>query len=73
MVYAGFGPPWGIQPSLKAIVEDAGIDFDSFIDALKEGITDQEMARRFQVSEQAIAYFREHFERYGIDSVMGQD
>lgn len=69
----GLGPPWGLQPSLKALVEDAGIDFDSFIAALEEGVTDEEMAVQFNVSENAIKYFKEHFEKYGLDSVMGQD
>jgi hypothetical protein len=69
----GLGPPWGLQPSLKALVEDAGIDFDSFIAAIEEGLTDEETALRFGVTENTVKYLREHFEKYGLDSVMGQD
>jgi len=67
------GPPWGWQPSLQAMVEEMGIDFDGFIARLKDGATDKEMAEEFGVSTKAISHFRDHFERFGIDSVMGQD
>ncbi len=67
------GPPWGWQPSLQAMVEEMGIDFDSFITRLRVGATDEEMAQEFGVSTKVISHFRDHFERFGIDSVMGQD
>jgi hypothetical protein len=69
----GLGPPWSVQPSLKAMVEDVGIDFDTFLDGLKDGKTDQEIAVQAGVSLKVISQFREHFEKYGIDSIMGQD
>ncbi len=69
----GFGPPWGTQPSLKAMVEDIGVDFDIFFDGLKNGKTDDELASQLGASTEAIRTFREHFVKYGIDSVMGQD
>ncbi len=67
------GPPWGWQPSLQAMVEEMGIDFDRFITRLRVGATDEEMAQEFGVSTKVISSFRDHFERFGIDSVMGQD
>ncbi|MGQ9558694.1 MAG: helix-turn-helix domain-containing protein [Desulfurispora sp.] len=65
--------PWSTQPSLKCKSAEAGVDFDRFIAALKEQRSDQEMAQEFAVSEKTIASLREHFERYGLGSIMGQD
>lgn len=67
------GPPWSWQPSLQKLTEEAGVNFDEFIEYLREGVTDEAMAQKFHVSVQTIADLREHFERYGIDSVIGQD
>lgn len=55
------------------MVNDAGIDFDKFIDQIADGKTDQEIAETAGVSAQVIRNFREHFEKYGVDSIMGQD
>jgi DNA-binding CsgD family transcriptional regulator len=55
------------------MVEDVGIDFDTFLDQLKDGKTDEEIAVQAGVSPKVISQFREHFEKYGIDSIMGQD
>lgn len=71
--YQSFGPPWGWQPSLEAMVEDVGIDFDEFIQSLKNNESDEEMASRFGQSVATICRLRDHFERFGIDSVIGQD
>jgi len=65
--------PWGIGPSLKEMTDEAGIDFDSFIDSLKNNLSDQEMAQKFNVSEKTIISLRDHFTTRGLDSVMGQD
>lgn len=67
------GPPWSWQPSLQRLAEEAGISFDEFIECLREGLGDEAVAQKFNVSVQTIADLREHFERYGIDSVIGQD
>ncbi|MDH7578011.1 MAG: helix-turn-helix domain-containing protein [Bacillota bacterium] len=67
------GPPWSWQPSLEAMVEEVGIDFDAFLASLKNGATDGEMAAKFGVSQKTIGLLRHHFERFGIDSIMGQD
>ncbi len=65
--------PWSTEPSLKFKTEEVGIDFDSFIDSIKEGKTDAEMAREFDVTEKLIHNLRDHFMRYGLGSILGQD
>lgn len=71
--YESPGPPWGWQPSLKILVEDMGVDFDALIAHFKYGFGDEEIAAALGTNVKAISHFREHFEKYGIDSVMGQD
>lgn len=65
--------PWSTEPSLKSKTEEVGIDFDQFIEGLKENKTDAEMAEEFDVTEKLIYHLRDHFTRYGIGSIMGQD
>lgn len=65
--------PWSTQPSLKLKTDEVGIDFDNFIDALSREETDAEMAREFNVPLGVISHLREHFFRFGVDSVLGQD
>lgn len=65
--------PWSAEPSLKQKTEDVGIDFDQFIGGLAQNRSDMEMAAEFKVSSKTISHLREHFERYGIHSIMGQD
>ncbi|MDS1029021.1 helix-turn-helix domain-containing protein [Bacillota bacterium LX-D] len=65
--------PWSLEPSLKEKAHDAGIKFDNFIENLAKNRTDMEIAKELNVSEQTIANLREHFEKYGIHSIVGQD
>lgn len=65
--------PWGAGPSLKEKTDEVGIDFDKFIDQLSKNKTDMEMAKEFGVSEKTIFHLRDHFERKGLGSVIGQD
>lgn len=69
----GSWPPWGRGPGLKEMTQEVGIDFDQFIECLRLNRTDAEMAVEFDVSEKTITCLRNHFERYGLDSVMGGD
>ncbi|NPV26018.1 MAG: helix-turn-helix domain-containing protein [Firmicutes bacterium] len=55
------------------MTQEVGIDFDQFIECLRLNRTDAEMAVEFDVSEKTITCLRNHFERYGLDSVMGGD
>ncbi|MEW6182784.1 MAG: helix-turn-helix domain-containing protein [Bacillota bacterium] len=66
-------PPWSTQPSLKIKTEEVGVNFDRFISGLKNNHTDSDMADEFNVPVGIITNLREHFMRYGIDSVVGGD
>jgi len=50
-----------------------GVDFDQFISGLAHEKTDTELAGEFGVTPGVIAHLRDHFERMGIHSIMGQD
>lgn len=65
--------PWSSQPSLKEMTLDVGVDFDRFIEGLKNNRSDMEMAGELGVSPKTITHLRSHFERYGIQSIEGQD
>jgi len=65
--------PWSLQPSLKGMTEEVGIDFDTFIKFLKDNKQDAEIAQEFGVSNKTIVGLREHFEKYGVHSIVGQD
>lgn len=67
------GPPWSWQPSLRQMAEEAGVDFDVFIAGIKNDFSDEEIAAKAGVGPEVIACLREHFQKFGIDSVMGQD
>ncbi|HAA89653.1 MAG: Uncharacterized protein XD63_1457 [Thermoanaerobacterales bacterium 50_218] len=67
------GPPWGWQPSLKQMAEEVGVDFDVFLAGIKNGFSDEEIAAEVGVGPRVIARLREHFQKFGIDSVIGQD
>lgn len=65
--------PWSTEPSLKFKTEEVGINFDSFIDGLKNNKSDAEMAEEFDCTEKLIYHLRDHFLRHGVGSIMGQD
>ncbi|OPX83946.1 MAG: hypothetical protein A4E54_02911 [Pelotomaculum sp. PtaB.Bin117] len=65
--------PWSSEPSLKEMTREVGVDFDRFIEDLKEDKTDVEMAEEFNVSEKLIYHLREHFYSHGLGSIEGQD
>ncbi|OAT81769.1 histidine kinase [Desulfotomaculum copahuensis] len=65
--------PWSTEPSLKTKTDEVGIGFDVFIEGLKNNRTDAEMAAEFGVTEKLIAHLRDHFMRFGVGSIMGQD
>lgn len=69
----GSYPPWSRIPALQEMTEEAGVDFDQFIQGIKEGKNTAEMAREFQVSQPTIALLEDHFWHYGISSVTGGD
>ncbi|MDD3654196.1 MAG: helix-turn-helix domain-containing protein [Desulfotomaculaceae bacterium] len=65
--------PWSREPSLKEMTREVGIDFDRFIDALKEDKTAAEIAGEFDVSEKLVSHLREHFFTHGVGSIEGMD
>ncbi len=67
------GAPWGWQPSLEAKCREVNVDFNHFIDGQKNNRADTELAKELGVNTETITGLRKHFEKYGIDSMMGQD
>ncbi len=66
-------PPWSRMPYLQEMSEEAGIDFDSLIEAFRRDDSLEEMAKSFGVRRDTIISLKEHFEHYGISTVMGGD
>lgn len=71
--YSTKGAPWGYRESLKEMCNELGMDFDQYIDKLDREWSDEEIAAEFDIPVKSASYLREHFMKYGIDSVMGQD
>lgn len=65
--------PWSSDLSLKDIAQDLGIDYVEFIEQLKEGKNDIDIADKFMVKKEMISQLRQQFERFGLDSIQGQD
>ncbi len=70
---SGRWPPWSRVQALNEMTGEAGIDFDQFIEAIKNQASIAEMSEQFQVSQETIESLQEHFLRYGIGSVQGGD
>jgi hypothetical protein len=69
----GHGPPWGWQPSLEYMARVAGVDFNQFLELIKEQTPDDRISATLGVSPQTVRNLREHFAEFGLDSVHGQD
>ncbi|MDD3269627.1 MAG: helix-turn-helix domain-containing protein [Syntrophomonadaceae bacterium] len=69
----GSFPPWSRTVSLNEMTAEAGIDFDQFISSIEQGLSNREMAERFNLSEAGVQSLTEHFFQYGIGSVIGGD
>lgn len=65
--------PWDRGPGLQDKTREIGIDFDRFIAGLARKASDTEMAAELDIPPEAVANLRQHFERYGLHSVEGQD
>ncbi|HHU85297.1 MAG: helix-turn-helix domain-containing protein [Pelotomaculaceae bacterium] len=65
--------PWSSEPSLKEMTAEVGVDFDRFIEGIKDDKNDSEMAQEFNVSEELIYHLKDHFYTHGVHSVVGQD
>lgn len=65
--------PWSSEPSLKEMTREVGVDFDRFIEGIKDDKNDSEMAQELNVSEELIYHLKDHFYTHGVHSVVGQD
>ncbi|WP_148133419.1 helix-turn-helix domain-containing protein [Candidatus Formimonas warabiya] len=65
--------PWNWQPYLSEMCEEVGVNYDRFMEGLANNKSDMEIAGELDVNPRAIGHLREHFENYGIGSVLGQD
>ncbi|HWP97032.1 MAG TPA: helix-turn-helix domain-containing protein [Syntrophomonadaceae bacterium] len=73
MAEQGSFPPWSRIPSLQEMSQEAGVDFNQLIQSFQEGLSPKDLAVRFGVSENTMACLQDHFQHYGISSVMGGD
>lgn len=69
----GSFPPWSRIPGFNEMCEEAGVDFDSFIEDLRISANLDDMVAKYGVSMETISLLQEHFIKYGISSVMGGD
>lgn len=69
----GSFPPWSRTVSLPEMLKEAGIDYDEFIEAIKNDVSPAEIAKKLKVSEDTVIQMTEYFYRYGISSVIGGD
>lgn len=67
------GAPWGWQESLEAMAVEVGVDFNHLIECFRLQMSDKEIAELFHVPEATIFHLHNHFEKYGIDSIVGWD
>lgn len=69
----GRGAPWGYRDSLVDMCEEVNVDFDTLIEGIKNDRADNEIAEELGVSDKCISHLKNHFFRYGINDVQGQD
>lgn len=67
------GAPWDLDQSFKAKCAEIGVDFNQFIEGLKAGKSDEEIADEVGIKTKAAANLRYHFESFGYHSMQGQD
>jgi hypothetical protein len=65
--------PWSEDASLKDKTFEAGVDYNQFIDKLRERASDSDMAKFFDVKEATISNLRWQFEEFGVNSIQGRD
>lgn len=63
------GPPWGKEPSMKIVCEDLGVDYNQFINALKEDKSDINMANELGVKKEVVESLRKRF--YDMEAISG--
>lgn len=64
--------PWSMDSSLKEKTSEVGVNYDAFIEGLRNNQGDLEMAQEFAVPEGTICNLRQQFEsEIGLNSIMG--
>lgn len=64
--------PWSMDSSLKEKTGEVGVNYDAFIEGLRNNQGDMEMAKEFAVPEGTIRNLRKQFEsEIGLNSIMG--
>ncbi len=63
------GPPWGVEPSMRYVCDEAGIDYNRFIEGIAENKGDMELAEEFSVSSETINDLRRRF--YQVEAITG--
>lgn len=68
------GPPWGLEPSVKSVCCQAGVDYHRFVEGLAENKSDNELAGEFSVSSDTIRNIRRLFyQNEALNGNYGQD
>lgn len=68
------GPPWGVEPSMKFVCDEVGIDYDQFVENLNSNKSNMEMAQELQVNEKTVGYLKDRFYKVeALDGNYGQD
>ncbi len=56
-----FGAPWGTEESMEYVCEEMGVDYDTFVEGVKNNRADEEMASELGVGEAAVKALKERF------------
>lgn len=67
--YDAKGPPWGAEQSMKSACEEAGVDYDNFIQQIQSGASDAEAASELGVQEATLSNLKDRF--FKMDAVNG--
>lgn len=69
----GSFPPWSRIQSLQDMCLKAGVGQDRLIAAIEAGLSVEEAAQQLGAKDETVACLYEHFNKYGLGSVMGGD
>ncbi|GAV22594.1 helix-turn-helix transcriptional regulator [Carboxydothermus pertinax] len=67
------GAPFSFDLGFKDKCDEIGVPWEAFIDQLKAGKSDTEIAEELGITEKLAENLRYQFEKYGITGVTGQD
>jgi len=67
------GAPFSFDLGFKDKCDEIGVPWEDFIEQLKNGKSDFEIAQELGITEKLAENLRYQFEKYGITGVTGQD